>query len=380
MKKIFTLCAIAAMFAACAKEVAQTPEDDFKTPVENAELVPVEFTTNVTASVLSKAQGALDEWDGNQTLHIYGIEREASMNYYLLEPLIDNLETPSPVGIDGALQVKQQNGQPYYYEGNSTYDFYGYYIDDLDSYPVHREDGIYIPLTLTGSEDIMFAKADVAADVQRAKDNGTFGGDSNWQDKYAYSAYAVRRNVLPCLNFKHQLVQFTFEITPGNDYAPGLDPNKVLTVKNVSLWAYNKAELCVAGSQLGLRNVDRERSAVELKLDENGVDYELEERTSVELDGSLMVIPNDPQDSDVYKMRILMSQPGVGEFTYDVNLDASKIVDGDKQFKAGYSYHITAIVYSLKEIEISAKLTEWVNGGKININTDDAPVDAPELF
>ena len=42
-------------------------------------------------------------------------------------------------------------------------------------------------------------------------------------------------------------------------------------------------------------------------------------------------------------------------------------------FEAGYSFNVTIKVYSLEKIEISAELTEWVNGGNVNIDTDVVP-------
>ena len=43
------------------------------------------------------------------------------------------------------------------------------------------------------------------------------------------------------------------------------------------------------------------------------------------------------------------------------------------QFTAGYSYLITVKVYGLEEVKISAELEPWKDGGKIEIDTDEAP-------
>ena len=386
MKKIFAFCAAAAMFAACAKEVAQTPVDEFKTPVDGNALVPVELTSNVTASVVTKGQGALDAWDGTQPLYIYGYQRAQSIDYSdQTTPLIANLKTMAPgsgVGPD-SIEILDGNGKPYYYISNNTYDFYGYYIDDLNSRPEYRNDGVYVPITLSGSEDVMVAKADVAADVQRAKDKGIFMGDQNWNDQYAYSAYAARRGVTPCLNFQHQLVRFTFEIVSGSDFEDNGDPDKILRVTGLSLESRYMAELCVAGNNLGIKNVDSDTK--ELALVERPADkilpYVVPDKDVVitndsnVLGGSIMVIPNERQgESDFYKMRLMMTQAGK-ELPYDVNLKFSSVEGpaGQTKFTAGYSYRISITVYSLKEVEISAKLEPWKEGGKISIDTDDAP-------
>ena len=77
MKKIFTVCAAAAMLAACAKEAPQAPDYGVFSPVEDAGQMEVKFHSNVMASVQTKAQGGVDAWNQEQNLYIYGFQRQA---------------------------------------------------------------------------------------------------------------------------------------------------------------------------------------------------------------------------------------------------------------------------------------------------------------
>lgn len=391
MKKFFAISAIAVMFAACAKEEPKAPVDEFSAPVEETGLVPVEFTSNVTASVLTKAQGGVDEWNGKQTLHVYGYQRTQNMDY--TTPFIDNVSATSPASGTGpsGITVVNAESKPYYYVSNYTYDFYGYYVDGLSVTPLKKTDGVYVSLELTGGEDIMVAKADPHTDVLRAQSNGTFTGGTSWNDKYAYSAYAARRGVQPSLIFQHQLVRFTFEIVSGSEFETLGDPVKNLFVTGLYLQANNKTDLCVAGPNLGLTNIDRENMAV-FTLKERDAQgnlgaltkYEVPSMSTPVVEGSnvigesIMVIPNvAPAQGkvDTYKMSLMMTQHGY-EIPYDVDLKFSDVEgapQGQTQFTAGYSYRISIKVYSLAEIEISAKLEEWKNGGQIAVDTDYAP-------
>lgn len=388
MKKIFIFLATAAMLAACAKETPQVPSNDFSAPAENGGQVAVLFNSNVIASVQTKAQGGVDAWNGNQNLYIYGFQRVKGGIDYSATPFINNVVAVSPV--EGAADnvvavIDESDNKPFYYVGNYTYDFYGYYVDDLDVDPIAEASGVRVPLVLTGGEDIMLAKADPAADVEKARTNGTFTGDNSWNDLYAYSAYAARRGVQPSLVFKHQLVRFTFQITSGSEFE---DDNR-LTVTGLSVNARNVADLCVAGETTGLVNIQPETAALELKSLVDGALTDLEEyivpnASEVITDGSnvlgesLMVIPNPAPvvgESDKYSMVLSMVQDGKS-IDYPVDLKFSDVkgtVDGQTQFTAGYSYRITIKVYGLEKVELSAELEPWVPGGDIEIDTDDAP-------
>lgn len=390
MKKVLTICAVAAMVAACAKETPMDSQASVITPEEIGEEMPVMFNSNVTASVQTKAQGGVDAWNNAQTLYVYGFQREAGdIDYTTAVPFINNVETVSPEeGVAGnSIEVLDSDGKPFYYVGNYTYDFYGYYVDDLNVEPIAQADGIYIPVTLTGGEDIMLAKADPATDVQKAKDAGVFKGEASWNDGYAYSAYAARRGVQPSLTFKHQLVRFTFQIISGTNYETAGDPEKNLYIKDLTMSARNSAQLCVAGKNLGLTSIQSElaelplRSLVDGQLTDLQVyevpsaDAEIEEGSNV-IGESLMVIPNDyVAGGDAYPMSLVMEQAGK-TITYPVDLKFSSVTgapSGQTQFTAGYSYRVTVKVYGLEQVELSAELEPWLPGGDIEINTDDAP-------
>ena len=48
-------------------------------------------------------------------------------------------------------------------------------------------------------------------------------------------------------------------------------------------------------------------------------------------------------------------------------------MDGTKKFEPGKSYKVTITVYGLEEIEVTATLVPWVDGGSIDIDDDRNP-------
>ncbi len=380
MKKIFFFAAAAIVAAACAKEAPQTPQVDVVAPtVDGVEAIA--FGTNLKATVATKAQGSVDSWDATQNLYIYGFERKQDPEtkaVYLdfAAPKINNVLAASPAKVEeptltGALEVKDENGQPYYYEGNKTYDFFGYYVDDLTVTPQVVETGILVPVVLTGAEDVMVATANPEVD-----------GVSLENPRYAYSAYAARRGVQPTLKFEHQLVQFKFNIESGSAKAE----EENLKVTALTLDALNTADLYVAGANLGFQNVSATPATLNL-FDFEGYEVPNLGAEAAKIGDCIMVIPNTVNGAlaaeDTFSGKVYLTQEAMTEAVpVDFTLKFSEVKDVPvnaeglpviSAFEAGYSFDVTIKVYSLEKIEISAELTEWVNGGNVNIDTDEAP-------
>ena len=383
MKRIFTFCAAVAMLAACAKEAPKTSvANGLSTPVESNEPVAVQFKSNVVATVAAKAQGSFDNWNGNQTLYIYGFQRQGKMDY-TATPLMNN-ETPdvNPMPAPQNVLTITKTGErgdliPYYYQGNNTYDFFGYYIDDLVPVPEAKADGVYVPVVLTGGEDIMLAAADPKVDA------GTKLSDY----RYAYSAYAARRDVHPTLNFKHQLVQFNFKIESGyKKYNANGEELPELKVTGLTIKARNTADLCVAGKKTGFDNIKSTLADLELRSLVDGklvemVEYIVPDREAVVseeskvIGHSLMVIPNEASADDTYDIVLTMVYDGE-TVTQEAKIKFSEVKDAvadQTQFTAGYAYEVAIKVYGLEPIEITATMDEWKAGGRVFIDTDVPP-------
>lgn len=392
MKKIFFFAAAVVTMAACQKD-AQLASDQHTPPVEDGAPVAVLFSSNVSATVETKAQGGVDAWNGAQNLHIYGFQRQSTIDYSTATPFINDVVTPSPQkdAEDNRLVVLDSNGKPFYYVGNNTYDFYGFYVDNLNVAPSKTKTGVYVPVVLTGGEDIMLAKANPEVD-----------GASLEKPRWAYSAYAARRGIQPTLKFEHQLVRFRFMIESATVFDTKGDPEKNLYVTNLTINARNKADLFVAGETIGFDNISNIRADLSLRsLDATNnlvalTPYEVHSAGATlakdenKLGESLMVIPNESVAGkvdaegkplvDTFEAILTMTQFGK-EQKLPLSLKISEVIGANgrpvaqTRFTAGYSYLITIKVQGLEEVKISAELEPWKDGGKIDINTDVPPTD-----
>ena len=430
MKKYFIFAAAAIVAASCAKTPApvQTPDGPEAPAVEGQ--VAVQFGTNVSANVETKAVGSVDAWASTQKLYVYGFPRVKNADVITWDfenPFIKNVEASAPAnGTTGKIEVLDNtasSAKPFYYKGTTTYDFFGYYVDDaVDATPNPTlldpdKDAFILPITIDGGQDIMLAKASAADAFAALTDedknehwsaSGIWAQDSDnlWKDVYAFSAYAARRKVHPILKFEHQLTQIQLYVQSGTNFAT----NPKLKIKSVEFQEVNtKADLCIAvqkGSTKVTGVTDEGTPAsifvTEATATSDPVNPTRKPLTELEVasEGSAAQKLGDctmlfPAAS--YKVNMTLSQEtftGSGVFEdqdLPIELKIGEVLipdtEGKKpgeegyaetstqqtQFEKGYKYDVYVTVYGLEKVDVTVVLSAWAEGGRINIDTDDKP-------
>ena len=434
MKKYFFFAAAAIVAASCAKTPApvQTPDGPEAPAVEGQ--VAVQFGTNVVANVQTKASGSVDAWANTQKLYVYGFARvkdeQGNITWDFGDPesdkypFINNVEALAPNGTSsGSIEVLDSEGKPFYYQGTTTYDFFGYYVDDAyenstttTPEPVLSEDkeAFVFPITINGGQDIMLASASVDAAVDAAKDadDDWATKNSTWENKYAFSAYAARRGVDPILKFEHQLTQIQFYVQSGTDFGS----NPKLKIKSVTFKDVNTtADLSVAVQKqeepatktVGVSNegtlgdivVTQATSASDPKRT-TLAEFEVKSKNdpAEKIGDCTMLFP-----AKVYNVEMVLNQEtsiGSGKFeeqTLPLLLDIKKVkiavadesgknpgqpgyiptygdtTTSQEKFEKGYRYNVYVTVYGLEKVDVTVALSPWVDGGKLDIDTDEAP-------
>lgn len=425
MKKyaLFAAAALVALAACSKNEVKpQTPE----TPVDDDSPVAVQFGVGApSASVSTKATGSVGDIAGvnnvwnSQSLYIMGFDRSMTdfTNAASTDPeqtgraFIWNVMATAPSGVEsGVINVYNPDAnndgttdtppstEPFYYQGKTVYDFYGYHVDDAwatvdagtytpSAQPVApkvEQNRIYVPFVITGAQDLMIAKANPAEDVKKATETIA--------EENAYSAYAARRGVQPNLLFEHQLARFKFEIVPGAESANDVQVNLIELASRTS------GNLVVVGENRGIKDVVTTGDPTYLKLQEKTQEGTLQPMTPAEPEAwvgekekedqatkavgeSIMVIPGE----EIYKLRLTLgfrnqdTQTPVKPQEFDVL--ASTLVNeggtstGATTFEAGKSYKVTIVIYGLEDVEITATLDDWKDGGSSILDPDQPPVD-----
>ena len=401
MRKLYVYVAMFAIgtMAACQKNNDVNPQGGNDGVIDDNSPVAVQLGVSgidISVSPKSKALGGVDEWSG-QDLYIYAFDRNETV--FTNPAFIDNVIAAAPASGDSAvIDVKNPYypSEPFYYSGNTSYDFYGYYVDDAavnkqaitgkDSVVVSEQpDSLFVPVKIDGTQDLMIAKADQTHDITVAGVGATVTADR------AYSAYAARRGVHPVLQFEHQLARFVFEIVPG---AAGAEN---ISVTGITMKSRNTADLVFVGERRGLQNIGEEYVDLELKEWDDATSamkelqpvspaqYQAEpatgKQTPTSVGESLLVIPNDEAS---FSLTVSMTQKdvhagGVADLTATIKaVDLVNNEEGSMNatvFEAGKEYKVTITIYSLEDVQITAALSEWKDGGSVVIDPDQMPVE-----
>ena len=395
MKKLFFYAAAAvAMLAGCQKaEVSGIEAIDDSTPAA------IKFGVDVPSLTVTKAatKAAVDAW-ANTEVFVYGIKQEREANvlktlgeglYNLDNILINDYKTYANPANDPALgslsalavYADADKQMPYYYAEGETYDFYGYHLGGaVAQAAVKGTDVISYPVAIAGNNDVMYAYTDKAADATKADaSHGVVEAD-------LYSAWAARRGVQPTLKFEHALTRFNFIVV--GEGANAADYEQV-TIKSIELADMaTTGSLTVVGAADALGFVADAENITTLALmsivDGQDVAYVPEKVTAnteekAAGNGScLMVAPGLESVKVVVNMvnnKYADSDLPSYEFTVEaakVKLNGVELGEGAK-FEKGKSYDIIIKVKGPKEITIEAALTDWVEGGEYEYDSDVRP-------
>ena len=112
------------------------------------------------------------------------------------------------------------------------YDFYGYYIDDIEIGPediVRTEDAIRLDITIDGTQDVMSAMAELTEEQ-------LYGKEYTDRERveivnYAYSSFTALRGIHPTFLFNHHLSRLRFSLSAGSTAAENVyvDSIKVMS-------------------------------------------------------------------------------------------------------------------------------------------------------
>ena len=359
-------------------------------------------------------------WAG-QTLWVYMLQKGSMDLAYYKAPAVGGVATPDVevfnnkkfTAPDAANNTKSvlattADGTIAYYPVSGNYDFWSYRVDDAaGATPVvkivddngdevtadHMDQATkrVVGIEIDGSQDIMAGKAEPSADEVAKL--------GNYADNF-YSAYAARKGVQPNITFNHLLTRFTFEVRAGSKATAGLPAGgntDAVKVTGVSVDSKTTGTLTVAYTgatkeAAELLTFTGDASALTLKqrdaaLADNNAPLVALEPVSltwtddaatigdvIKVGEALLVAPGETE----YPLTISLSQDVLEQLTgtkvtRPLEQKATIKMDGTKKFEPGKSYKVTITVYGLQEIEVTATLVAWADGGSIDIDDDRDP-------
>lgn len=419
MKKMFLFAlAAAGMLTACSNDdtLGGNGEQNVSEQQIRLGVASSKVQTRGTGTVGGMTD-AENVWAG-QTLWVYMLQKGSMDLAYYKAPAVGGVATPDVevfnnkkfTAPDAANNTKSglattADGTIAYYPVSGNYDFWGYRVDDaagatpvvktVDDTGAAVEANVatkrVVDITIDGSQDIMAGKAVPSTDEVTKL--------GNYADNF-YSAYAARKGVQPNITFNHLLTRFTFEVRAGSKATAGLPAGgntDAVKVTGVSVDSKTTGTLTVAYTgatkeAAELLTFTGDASALTLKqrdaaLADNNAPLVALEPVSltwtddaatigdvIKVGEALLVAPGETE----YPLTISLSQDVLEQLTgakvtRPLEQKATIKMDGTKKFEPGKSYKVTITVYGLQEIEVTATLVPWADGGSIDIDDDRNP-------
>ena len=362
---------------------------------------------------------AENKWAG-QTLWVYMLQKGSMELGYYKTPaeaagaavgtaVFDNKEFKAPNTAASTVSglATTADGAIAYYPVSGNYDFWGYRVDDavtgtpdvklMDDTDTETTADLatkrVVAIKIDGSQDIMAGKA-----TPSTAEVGKLG---DYADNF-YSAYAARKGVQPNITFNHLLTRFTFEVRAGSKATAGEGASgntEAVRVQGVSVESLTDGKLTVAYKG------ETKEAADLLTFTGDASPLTLKQRAAGAVDNNdplvdLVEVPltwpavGEATVGDVIPVgEALLVAPGQTEYPLTIAL-AQKVkknvadtekedmaleqkatikMDGVKVFEPGKSYKVTITVYGLEEIEVTATLVPWADGGSIDIDDDRNP-------
>lgn len=422
MKKMFLFAlAAAGMLTACSNDdtLGGNGEQNVSEQQIRLGVASSKVQTRGTGTVGGMTD-AENVWAG-QTLWVYMLQKGSMELGYYKTPddaataavgtaVFDNKEFKAPNTAASTVSglATTADGAIAYYPVSGNYDFWGYrvdnavtgtpdvkLVDDTDNEVTTAAQATkrVVAIKIDGSQDIMAGKATPStADVDKL---GNYGENF-------YSAYAARKGVQPNITFNHLLTRFTFEVRAGSKATAGAGASgntEAVRVQGISVESLTDGKLTVAYTG------DTKKAADLLTFTGNASPLKLQQRSTTAVDNNDPLVALEevaltwPADAnatvgDVLPVgEALLVAPGQTEYPLTIAL-AQKVkkntaaadkedmdleqkatikMDGVKKFEPGKSYKVTITVYGLEEIEVTATLVPWADGGSIDIDDDRNP-------
>lgn len=365
---------------------------------DTTEPIPVKVHVGSSGSIIPKGSGVMgesQEWRGAK-FYVYAFNRDMFSTFDVTSKtnsslcLIDgSKDVPGSLAGKEAYMSETSTivawagpDEKVYYpfgsESGTIYDFFAYYVDDIVIEPKdisRKENRIVMQVEIDGTQDLMSSKARVLADQLAGFEDEQ---ERLYMENYCYSYYAARKGIDPVFIFKHHLTKVDFILTPAYNSTG----KRKVSVRKIEVRSPYKAMFTVAdkanADNLGvvfddndLMNLPvREKGGVPMPEDRyviETLDSPTSAKTPVRIGTSLLVAP-----ADGYEAYIYMDETWE-DGTVKIYEEPQRIVLSNAEgFLPGNGYTVNISLYGATRMDVGVTLTKWNDGGRIEIDDEDA--------
>lgn len=375
-KSLFLAMAAVALLAGCSKDDGgiisnggneNEGGDNENTPVQ------IQLGTDLVTSNTTQTRTAITQWN-NTTVGILGLAKNPTgIGSWDISTQNATCALPNVEGTIASGNTQAAiafTGGPYYYplDNSINYSFYGYH-----PYVATAETGNTIAATndvvtvnynnFNGSQDILWGCVK-ATSKQGTADTGTTYDGFNAR----YFRKTDAKNTTPDITFNHQLVQLKFYIIKGEEDVTDLHVSSIkvinmpsavtMTVADKNTEANEGKIAITAGTNeymLSIGNGTNPAAAIDVAT-----------ATTAQLMGDCIMLPAEAAVDGKFKAKVQLTLPNSNTMESEITI-APPTTGVTPAFTAGYSYNINLTINGLKEIEVTATLAEWKDGGSSDI-------------
>ena len=374
MKKyFFTMMTAAMFFASCSNDDTAVPENN---GTENQDdLVEIKLGTSSRVGTTVTESRAVEDWDDVTSVGIFMLDKGTAESNFWNDNTATGDNIPAKlVNIEATAGDPDENGKvdltltgsPYYYPRTKgrAYNFYGYH-PYINTEPTIGETSVTISgSSFTGQEDIMYGYAineDITA--YSAEYFRTIAKAAEEGSNDAEEAMAAAR---PNIEFNHLTARLKVYLVQGYDYDAN---NELCQIKDITVELPTTYELEFtkenpeATLTFGDTNEPNSLLVEGIAANAGFITAEDEEfnATTTALIGDVLVPPTEIGEG--YEFSIAWNKDGeISPITIaltgqdDDNTNALA-------FEAGKAYNIIIKINGPKEIEITATIAKWEDGG-----------------
>lgn len=337
MKKLFLFSMImAATVSSCTKENVIDYTEPSEVKIKFGADADIVSGVEVAQSKASRA--SIDKWD-NTNVGVFLLSKDDDAdwaNQGVRDVLWNNVS--ATISEDKSANVTL-GGQTAYYpnQGDRSFSFFGYHPYSSEDVSV-TETVVTKQFRITGQEDILWGKAEVAGNGYNAK------------------YFRTNPDAMPDISFGHMLTKLQFNVKATDSFEEG----QTFKVTGIKLIEVPRDLTLTVADRTGTSGIitpgtkDQEISAYE-----NATGIEIKKGTTATAAGLPVMIYTDTQ----YKIKVYMTTPDGNT----VESEPTEITANGKPFQQGYAYDVTLGLNSYKKIEFQASLVDWKTGDPIYV-------------
>lgn len=370
-KSLFLAMAAVALLSGCSKDDGGISIDNGEGTDNDNSPVMIQLGTDLVTTNTAQTRTAVTQWD-NTKVGILGLAKNTDIANWDIANQNTTCALPNVEGTIAnnttAAAVTFANSYYYPLDNSINYSFFGYhpYVatagTGTNTIAVNNDVVTVTYNDFNGSQDILWGSVKAVAKQGTTDTQNTYDG---FNARYFRKTDA--NGTTPDITFNHQLVQLKFTVTAGAEDVTNLSVSSIKMINMPSAVTLTVADKATEANE-GNISITAGNNEYILSTGDG-----VTPATAVAVTGANKAVMGDcimlPVEAAVdgnfkAKIKLTLNNSDIPESEITITPPTTGATTA---FTAGYSYNINLTINGLKEIQVTATLAEWKNGGDSDI-------------